>query len=581
LLRDSDKVKRDLDQRTAASARFAVLVLHAEQKPEVRQFFRTPLVFSIHEAKGLEYENVLLYGFLSSEEKRFRDISGDLCEQDLEGELRYARGRDKSDKSLEVYKFYINALYVAVTRAVKNLYLIEPRPKQRLLTLLGLTDVHEDVDGVEERRSSLDEWRHEAHRLELQGKEEQAAEIRAQILKQREVPWTVLHGDTLAELEEKALEHHEKKARIALMEYALVYRDQRWLNALAQGGFKAAKRPGKAMLLLEKKHYLLYGLKHSGGVLREVEKYGVDFRNIFGQTPLMIASRMGNAELAEALLNRDADTGLVDGNGLNAFQISLERACADERFARAKLPAVFERLAPASLDVQIEGRLVKLDRRLMEYLMLCIAMVLFYQRLGENWVSRRRLLSAVDFADVLDHFPESVAPARRKKRSYISSILSKNEVSREGPYNRKLFLRVRHGQYLINPQLALRVEGGWRRIYELLSLERLAGQLCDPLHWAGQVWDLNADRQSAIVALRKLLKDLNDGSGVPQPFERAADAAEREGPSPRRETAREEVVADWDPWPEQPAFPPKQETRKPEKKPRSRPSEQLSFELDD
>ena len=79
-------------------------------------------------------------------------------------------------------------------------------------------------------------------------------------------------------------------------------------------------------------------------------------------------------------------------------------------------------------------------------------------------------------------------------------------------------LRVRHGQYLINPELALRVEGDWRRIYELLSLDRLAGQLRDPLHWADQVWDLNADRQRAIEALRTLLKALNDGGGVSEPF---------------------------------------------------------------
>ena len=35
------------------------------------------------------------------------------------------RARDKTDKSLEVYKFYVNALYVALTRAVRNVYLIE------------------------------------------------------------------------------------------------------------------------------------------------------------------------------------------------------------------------------------------------------------------------------------------------------------------------------------------------------------------------------------------------------------------------------------------------------------------------
>ena len=511
LLQDSDQVKRDLDQRTAASARFAILVLHPEQKAEVRQFFRTPLVFSIHEAKGLEYENVLLYGFVSGEQKRFRDIAGDLSAADLQGELRYARGRDKGDKSLEIYKFYINALYVAVTRAVRNLYLIEPNPKQHLLALLGLTEVHESVGDVEEQRSSLDEWRQEAHRLALQGKEEQAAEIREQILKQRTIPWTVLRGEALAELEDRALHRQEKKARIALLEYALVYRDQRRLNALVQAGFKTAQQPNKAMSVLENKYFMLYGLKNPGGVLREVDQYGVDFRNVFDQTPLMIASRMGNAALAEALLDRNADNGLVDGNGLNAFQIGLERACDDERFARTKLPAVFERLAPASLDVQVDERLVKLDRRLMEYLMLCIAMILFYQRLGENWASRRRMLSAGDFADVLAHFPESVVPARRKKRAYISSILSKNEVSREGPYNRKLFLRINHGQYLLNPRLALRVEGDWRRIYELLAVDRLAGQLHDPLHWADQVWDPNVDRQRAIDALRTLLKELNEG----------------------------------------------------------------------
>jgi hypothetical protein len=513
LLQDNDQVKRDLDRRTAASARFAILVLHPEQKAEVRKYFRTPLVFSIHEAKGLEYDNVLLYGFVSSEEKRFRDIAADLGEADLQGELRYARGRDKSDKSLEIYKFYINALYVAVTRAVRNLYLIEPRPKQHLLALLGLSEIHQGVEDVEEQSSSLEEWRHEAHRLELQGKEEQAAEIREQILKQRQVPWTVLRGEALAELEDKALQRQEKKASIALMEYALVYRDQRLLNALIQGGFKAAKQPDKAFPVLEKKHFMLYGLKHPGGVLRQVDQYGVDFRNVFGQTPLMIASRMGNAELAEALLDRDADTSLVDGNGLNAFQIALERACADERFARAKLPAVFERLAPTSLDIQVDGRLVKLDQRLMEYLMLCIAMVLFYQRLGENWATRRKLLAAGDFAEVLEHFPESIVPARRKKRSYISSILSKNEVDRDDRYNRKLFKRLLHGQYVINPQLALRVEGDWQKIYSLLSPQRLAPQLRDPIRWGAHVWDPNANAERAIASLREQLQAFTDNEG--------------------------------------------------------------------
>lgn len=514
LLQDSERIKRDLDKRTAASARFAILVLHPEQKAEVRKYFRTPLVFSIHEAKGLEYENVLLYGFVSSEEKRFRDIAGGLDQADLQGELRYARGRDKGDKSLEIYKFYINALYVAVTRAVKNLYLIEPRPQQHLLSLLGLTEVHEDVGDVEEQSSSLEEWRHEAHRLELQGKEEQAAEIRAQILKQRTPPWTVLRGDALNDLKDKALERGEKKSGIALMEYALVYRDQPLLNGLIQRGVKAAKQPDKAMQLLEKKHYLPFTLKHPGAVLRQVDQYGIDFRNVFGQTPLMIASRMGNAELIEELLDRDADTALVDANGLNAFQIALERACADERFARVKLPGVYERLAPPSQDIQVDGRLVKLDRRLMEYLLLCIAIVHFYQRLGENYAQRRGLMSATDIEDILSHFPESVVPARRKKRTYISSILSKNEIDRDDPYNRKLFLRWRRGEYTINPQLSLRIEGDWRKIYDTLSPQRLGARIRDTEQWGAYFYDPNTRAEQALDGLRRNLEALSEGCSI-------------------------------------------------------------------
>ena len=53
--------------------------------------------------------------------------------------LEYARARDKSDKSLEIYKFFVNALYVAMTRAIRNLYLIESDLDHALFALLGLT----------------------------------------------------------------------------------------------------------------------------------------------------------------------------------------------------------------------------------------------------------------------------------------------------------------------------------------------------------------------------------------------------------------------------------------------------------
>ncbi|MGD7033501.1 hypothetical protein [Methylotuvimicrobium buryatense] len=52
--------------------------------------------------------------------------------------------------------------------------------------------------------------------------------------------------------------------------------------------------------------------------------------------------------------------------------------------------------------------------------------------------------------------------------------MSKNEINRDDKYNRKLFYRVRTGYYIFNPNLALKVEGEWVNVYDLLLLDRLA-----------------------------------------------------------------------------------------------------------
>src|SRR5712692_10525790 len=197
LLADTEPITRELNQKTRQSTRFAVIVMHPEHKLAARAHFQTPLIFSIQEAKGLEYDNIILYNFTSADEGSFRDITHGVSVEDMRAEeLRYARTREKSDKSLEIYKFHVNALYVAITRAVENLYLIEANPSQRLFELLGLTGWEGPLD-LAEHGSSLEEWRQEARKLELQGKQEQADEIRTQILKLKDVPWEVLHGETL------------------------------------------------------------------------------------------------------------------------------------------------------------------------------------------------------------------------------------------------------------------------------------------------------------------------------------------------------------------------------------------------
>ncbi|EJI1747224.1 hypothetical protein NDG12_004306 [Salmonella enterica] len=51
--------------------------------------------------------------------------------------------------------------------------------------------------------------------------------------------------------------------------------------------------------------------------------------------------------------------------------------------------------------------------------------------------------------------------------------MSRHETGRDGPGNWRLFLRINHGKYIINPQLRLRCGEKWVAIYDLLGLPEL------------------------------------------------------------------------------------------------------------
>jgi hypothetical protein len=473
LLPDTPAIGAELNRKTRRSTRAAVIVLEEHHKAAARTRFETPLVFTIQEAKGLEYESIVLFNFISGNADRFREITRDVQRDDVWApELRYARARDKSDKSLEIYKFHTNALYVAITRAVENLYLVETDPEQPLFDLLGLK-VAEGPLELAEAESSLETWRREARRLELQGKEEQAQQIRSEILNERQVPWEVLEGDPLRTLEAQALEAGEKRAKLLLFEYAQVVRDARLLNALAKVRFKPAMQAFLDEKLLNQKYFFPYLVRKPDLMLREIEQYGVDYRNIFNQTPLMVATRLGNVEHVERLLHLGADTTLIDNAGLNAFQVALDQAIRDSTYATTKLEGLVERLAPPELVVQVDDRLLKLDRTSVEYLLLNVMIASFHTLLGDRIVLGGGAYTSRDIERLLEHLPVTLVPSSRKRRAYLSGVLSRNEMDRAGPYNRRLLVRVKRGHYAISPRLSVRVGEGWYPIYTLLSLDTL------------------------------------------------------------------------------------------------------------
>lgn len=487
VLPDRDETRRELDRKSHASTRFAVLVLRDEDKAEASKHFRTPLVFSVHEAKGLEYENIVLYRFVSGHRQDYAAIADGIAPEDLAGDtLEYRRAADKSDKSLEIYKFFVNALYVALTRAVSNVYLLESDASHPLLRLMGVA-VGADAKQVEDRASSLEDWQREARKLELQGKLEQAEAIRKNVLKQMPVPWTPFDEGKIREALAKVFVEQvpAPKFRHQLFDVAACHELPSLSSYLWHcTGYKAAQNYEREAVPIRRKYFGRYESGISKEVLKECDRHGVDHRTPMNLTPLITATVVGNVPLVEALLDRGADREAVDLFGCNALHWAMRRSFADPRYARANFGALYELLAPASVDLKLGERFLRIDRHLSEYFLFQSMWAIFRNLFKDPY------LPAFDAGTVMAayaHVPPFVLSEQRRKRAFISALLSRNEVERDYAYNRRLFRRLRQGWYVFNPELSVRrrdADGeAWVPILQALNLP-LIKEIADPGQWS-------------------------------------------------------------------------------------------------
>ncbi|HPM87871.1 MAG TPA: UvrD-helicase domain-containing protein [Bacteroidales bacterium] len=468
----------DLARKTRLSVKYAVLVLRFEDKAKARNLFQTPLLFSVQESKGLEYENIIIWNFISDNSAEYNAICDGVDQNDLMGnELDYSRGKDKTDKSHDVYKFYINSLYVAVTRAEKNIFIVEQTKAHKLIRLAGISEIA-DTHNIKEDISSADEWKKEARRLEMQGKNEQADAIRNNILTVQKPAWEPMTFELYKTVKKEALnpELFNKKAKDRLFDFALVYNQSLIMEKLAELKYKRAEKYESERGSIFRKYYQYYREDNIKMIIPSVNKYGIDYRDIHNFTPLHAAVYSGAVNITKTLLSSGANPSLFNTFNKTPVQIAFEQAFVSPDYAKNKLGKIYPLLLTDSMKILAYGRLIKLDSHSIEYLLINLFLAIQSVVLLKKEFFHTMGIKMDDILGSIQNFSEAVLPAYRKKREYLSAIFAKHEIDSNNPYNKKLFKRISRGSYLLNQDLQIMYSDNWIPVKSIIENQDVSAE---------------------------------------------------------------------------------------------------------
>lgn len=474
LINSKSKSINELNNKTSRSTKYAVIVLRNDDKAKARQFFNSPLLFSVQESKGLEYENVILFNIVSDNSHEFKVITQDVNQEDLDNEqLRYNRAKDKKDKTAEVYKFYINSLYVAITRAINNIYIIEDNTSINLFTLLSINEKN-NLQAIKENISSTEEWQKEAHKLEMQGKVEQAEMIRHDFLKQQTVPWEPITDEVYERLKIEALnaDNYNKQAKDRLFDFSLIHNQVHIFNKLSELKYHRADQYDSEQKSLFRKYYQVYKDDKPKAILQQLNRYGIDYRDLFNMTPLHVAAYCGSENITEMLLLNGANPEVTETFGKTPLQIAIGQAFLSKEYAQNKLSKLYDILSPDSIKIKVNDRLIKINKSHIEYLLLNLFISVQSSVLQKKEYGYDLGMRLDDIIYSLANFTENILYDYRKKREYLSAAFTRNEVNSKSPYNRYLFLRKSRGSYMLNDNMEIMIQNQWKSLKTLIKFQQ-------------------------------------------------------------------------------------------------------------
>lgn len=156
------KESRKIFDKVDKSSKSVIIVLDKFEREQLEKSgYRVGRVFTIDEIRGLEYDNVYCYDFMSSFSRIWDFIIKENTKHD------------------SIYAIYFNIIYIATTRAKKQLCFIESEKteleKRMSCYLNEVKNIETSTKDIYETKD-VNEWILEARKLEEMGKYFQAAE---------------------------------------------------------------------------------------------------------------------------------------------------------------------------------------------------------------------------------------------------------------------------------------------------------------------------------------------------------------------------------------------------------------------
>ena len=252
----------------------------------------------------------------------------------------------------------------------------------------------------------------------------------------------------------------------------MIYEDPEIMFNLSELKYRRADNYIQEQSTVIRKYYLDYKNNDINKIARLIGKYGVNHRDQFNLTPVLAAIQAGSEKVIRFLLEQGADITLSDNRGRNALRTAISQKLLKTTNDRVT-GLILSLFIADTIKLKIENKLVVIPSRKFEYMLLNVFLaVQKHYFIPHKFTFWWRCMNALSIEEAVDNYPEQMVPDFRKKRAYISSMLSKNEILGTNPYNNKTFFRIARGEYMLNPDMEMMVNDKWINVYDVIGMDK-------------------------------------------------------------------------------------------------------------